>query len=160
MTYDTDHTLKFASEYVDKIRNGTKTATVRYRDERDVSPGDTILAVDAETVDTIAVLRVKAVAETEVRDAVDMIEAVGGSYHTVEETAVVDGLNEHYDDDIGPLTIVDTYVFEVVSVLDVKRPANDGEAAKMIEGVMTVPGLIEEELEILGGVAEYLRGDD
>lgn len=90
MTY-----LRFANEHVDAIVDGEKWLTVRWDVDRDISPGDTISALDQQDR-LFAELEIVHVTPMPAYRVVDLIDLVGGhrSYADVDE--LLDDLEEHY----------------------------------------------------------------
>jgi hypothetical protein len=106
-----DKSLQFAEWYVDHIKTGSKTATVRYNDEKDVSEGDLLKAKVDET--PFATLRVTSVEIAEVRKVPELIRRMDERHGADDWKELREKLNHFYSDEIYATTDVKVIVFEV-----------------------------------------------
>jgi uncharacterized protein YqfB (UPF0267 family) len=93
----TVHEYKFAEPLVAPILNGAKTATVRYRDERDVRRGDFIRAKTAKTETPFALLEVKATASVPIISTLEVIEMLGFKHGADDPDELLKKIQKHYD---------------------------------------------------------------
>jgi uncharacterized protein YqfB (UPF0267 family) len=105
--------LTFHRQFVDPIRDRSKTATVRYDDEKELSAGDILQSVDPDGT-LIEPIRVTATEETTVRDAPATIIELGAKHGADDWRELRTGLNEHYDEQIVATSPVTVIRFEVI----------------------------------------------
>lgn len=108
-----DKTLTFASEYVSDIHLGTKTATVRYNDEKDISEGD-LLKCKKPNGRPFARVKVTDVEIAAVRKVPDLIKRMGENHGADDWQELKAAMNTYYDDQVYATTDVKVIVFEVV----------------------------------------------
>lgn len=106
--------LKFAAKYEQPIVDGEKTATIRYELEDDIRINDKLEAV-TPTGSRIATIQITHLETTPVKDAHTILYSHNLKHGTSTISELVDGLNEHYDDEITQSTPVTTVGFTVVT---------------------------------------------
>ncbi|QLH81012.1 ASCH domain-containing protein [Halosimplex pelagicum] len=113
MASDGSKTLVFADEYVAPILSGEKTATVRYNDGGAIEVGDTVPAV-MESGTQFATLEITRTATVLAVEAMEVLELFAANYPTETVKGLINGVDQHYDDPIGPETLVRVIIFEEV----------------------------------------------
>lgn len=104
--------IKFADELVASVLDGEKEATVRYDGFESVQVGDTLLATTTDGTG-FAELEVTRTASVIAVEAHDVLNVFGAKYSSTSPEDVIESLNKHYDDSIGPGTVVQVLVYEV-----------------------------------------------
>lgn len=106
-----DKTLSFAKPYEMHVLDGSKTATVRYNDEKDIQEGDVLKCkADGEPFARVEVTNVEI---AEVRKAPDLIRRMGEKHGADNWQELKEGLNVHYDEQIHATTNVKVIAFEL-----------------------------------------------
>lgn len=106
-------TLTFDDSLVGPIRNGRKTATVRYDDEKDIEPGD-ILKCKTPDGRPFARVEVTHAGVVSVVNALELVNTFHARHGADDWMQLRETLNEYYDDNIHPTTMVKVIAFDVI----------------------------------------------
>lgn len=109
--------IKFADELVAPVLDEEKEATVRYDGFESVQVGDTLIATTTDGTG-FAELEITRTASVMAVEAHDILSVFGAKYSSSCPEDVIESLNKHYDESIGPSTIVQVLVYEVQNRLD------------------------------------------
>lgn len=109
--------LKFGDGPVKTLKkaeqNSCLAATVRYNDEKEISEGDALDLVEADTGESIGDGVVTETSELPVKHALDLIHHQWGAcYRICDVAALVTNLNMYYGDLIGKETAVKAIALE------------------------------------------------
>lgn len=146
--------LEFATEYIDPICRGEKTATVRVGADAALEPGHNVDAVTPEG-HTFARLHIDAVATGHADTILDRLAIFGANYPHDETSDLLRALQRHYDDDLGPETPVRGIVFDVIDDDD-QDDDQDGQPviAADPDGLESLEGRREFHIECATSVAD------
>ena len=100
--------VEFHPRFVDAIRNGEKTSTIRYWDEYRLLPGEPFATVQADTGDIISNERCEDVEDLTAKQIVERGVDGHEEYDSVEE--LTEAMEEFYPDEV----IVPSTIFKVV----------------------------------------------
>lgn len=103
-------TLKFAPHLVSKILSGEKTSTWRLFDDKDLSSGDDLLFVNAETVNVVGMAKITSV-RTKTLGTLNDSDWEGHERYTSEEEMYASYRN-YYDDKVTPDSEVKMVTFD------------------------------------------------
>jgi hypothetical protein len=152
--HEVSQELPFAKEFVAPILEGNKTATVRYPVERDPLPGDKLRAHTPDGAE-FATLKVTRTARTLAVEAPSMVDAFDAQHGADTADGLVEGLNTHYDAEIGPDTLVKVIVFEVIDDVGKDHTKNDLERYRRQHAVAMVGCSIVSTLAYAAGADGY-----
>lgn len=88
------------------------SATVRYKDEKDISKGDIINIISTETGESIGTAEVKYVEKVPVREALDVITMHWAEYGIQQTEGLISTLNVYYGDPITETTEVKVIIMD------------------------------------------------
>lgn len=112
--------LKFADAPANRLLEGETDTTVRYDDEKDLSEGNCLELVQAETGNVFAFARVLDTTECNAGDVPEVVDALGGAYDASTAGEVVDRLDAYYDADVTPETTVKVVLLELPGMEDLR----------------------------------------